>query len=1440
MAATGGTEVPVFFTLTENVTEALKNLAASGSAHMKNLAKTFKDKALSLQSLRDDVNALDRAFRDGMGRIADISKVAMAAVGAALTGAAVVGAKFEAAIAEAVAVSGGSLETLSAAAREAGAATVFSATEAAEALTELAKAGLTADQAAVALNDTLVLAQASQMNLAEASALTVQTLAQFQLSATESQRAADGLVAAANASTADVKDLGESLKYAGGVAHGFGLSLEETLTFLAQMSNLGFQGSMSGTALANALAKMTDVTNKGAGILQKYGLTVADVSTKHHKLQDVVETFAKTTIDAGDIIELFGDRAGRPFVSLIKSAQDSYKATGDAQQGFKDMFQMIAVNGAGSAQKFADVMGNTVSGAFKELTGIVEELALSVNDLFKGDLREGIDGLTGLLRDNKQAIIEFVVEIMKRMADLAIFLLETADEWKEVIGVIVISVGHFVNNVITGIKTMVTVVKLAFSGLLTLLAAGLTGWADRLQLIDDILGLGLSSKLREFAKGVTDLSESVAGSAVKSFDDLIDRVTTNDERMQAFDQTVASTGETFGEFSSSAIKRIGQFRDGLDASAASVKANSDRMSEIAAKTKAAAAGTAVMSKGAGEAADAMQAGADAMVDQEEAAKRMQAFMKVLHDGQKTADLEHVYALADGFAIVKDTAKTMADATEREKANQRLLNKIFEERLTKLKEATQGGFFEGLVNGLSKVSQGAVDLKLLQPNDPVMGKILGTLTEVLPMIGGMVDLLMNINDVLRTILVDMPKQLIAAVDELPQLIAEEFPNFVEILITQLMPKLTVLFTVGLPIAIVKAVSGVLKELPGMLADTVTKGWKESWSDFKSSLGAIGGAVGGLFGKKKKRKSPEQLEAEALERLEEARIKVAEVSALIGLDTARSLDKFRETLLEANEAMKKGKDLSDEERAAYEQWMSVLEAWNGRMTEGIALTSALAGMQRQLTFDLDQTSKAVRDRAKIEQEYGLLMMDVDNAMANPTDIAAVTQAHASLNQAIEIQQALLEQDRQALLEQRDAARDFVTAVVELKKNKINEDMEAATARINSYYDDLIAKETALLESRIEAVNAWQDATMAAMDNLIAAADRLDATLTGHTQRQEALSVATGDAPGSLSIADLPGILDWAVGSGSAMSSGWLDEATKVLTDAFTAEGATMTREEFDAMASAINLLGERLIMQDQAALQQAKDDAKAQLDLFDRGLTLANPELITTDMIRAMIDGNQFEDARAAVALLGAQEIAKLQRENDDRIEELQANRDKVLQLFAGLQAGALANIDLQLRDQLKLLDAFYESAWQDRLVDYAMELNRLQTANNFLLAAIAENTKNLQMLGEASNNPVGGRVVHAGGFARVHRGEVIMNAEQQARMADRMALRSESGVVDMARTNQLLQVIADRVGSPAGEGAGAAGYTRPQEIVDAAVAGALHRLVQTGQVQGDIAVTNYRR
>lgn len=258
-----------------------------------------------------------------------------------------------------------------------------SATDAAAAMTELAKGGFSVEQAMGAARGTLELAAAAQIDAASAATIQSQALQAFGLNADYAAKAADVLANGANASSAEISDIASGLQQAGAVANQFGVSIEDTVAGLGLLANAGIAGSDAGTLLKSALLALTDTGKPAQAAIRDLGLTVYDAQGNFVGLRSVFEQLQ--TASQNMTPEMYQAATATLFGS------DAMRLAGvAAEQGVAGWDAMrTAIDRQGSAAEVAAAKTQGLPGALAAVQNSAEGLALEVYDLVDGPL-EGL------------------------------------------------------------------------------------------------------------------------------------------------------------------------------------------------------------------------------------------------------------------------------------------------------------------------------------------------------------------------------------------------------------------------------------------------------------------------------------------------------------------------------------------------------------------------------------------------------------------------------------------------------------------------------------------------------------------------------------------------------------------------------------------------------------------------------------------------------------------------------------------------------------------------------------------------------------------------------------------------------------------------------------------------------------------------------------------
>lgn len=289
---------------------------------------------------------------------------------------------------------GEQIEAITQRARELGndtSLTATSASDAAAAMTELAKGGFSVDEAMAAAKGTLQLASAAQTDAASAATIQSQALQAFSLEASEAARVSDILAGAANASSAEIGDVASALQQSGAVAHQFGVSIDDTATAIAMFANAGITGSDAGTLLKTALLSLTDQGKPAQAAIEELGLTVYNAQgqfvglpTLMGQLKDAAQQMTPEAYQAATAT-LFGS--------------DAMRLAGVAAQQGKEGFDSLseAVTRQGQAAEVAAAQTHGLPGAMERLENTVEDVALGTYEALAGTMVAGVDTATAAI-----------------------------------------------------------------------------------------------------------------------------------------------------------------------------------------------------------------------------------------------------------------------------------------------------------------------------------------------------------------------------------------------------------------------------------------------------------------------------------------------------------------------------------------------------------------------------------------------------------------------------------------------------------------------------------------------------------------------------------------------------------------------------------------------------------------------------------------------------------------------------------------------------------------------------------------------------------------------------------------------------------------------------------------------------------------------------------
>lgn len=397
-------------------------------------------------------NALSQATK-GLGTItktvASATAAAAAAVGAMGIAAINTGQEFEEAMSQVAATmlidkttaeGQKAFETLENAARECGASTAFSATEAAEALNYLALAGYDADKAATALPTVLKLAGAGAMDLAAASNMVTDSMSALGIEATEANltQFSDQLAQTASKANTSVAQLGEAILTVGGTAKGLAGGTTELNTALGILADNGLKGAEGGTHLRNIILSLQNPTDKAAASLKSLGVDVYDAQGNMRGLNDVFK-------DLQGAMDGMDNASKDTILSTLFNKTDLTAANAmlaNCTDRFDELSASIE-NSAGACENMYAIQLDNLNGDIDILKSGLSDLGISIYQDLNGPLREmtqlatsmvgelseayksgGMEGMVGAVGGCMAEVVNTIADYAPQVVSMGVDLLE--------------------------------------------------------------------------------------------------------------------------------------------------------------------------------------------------------------------------------------------------------------------------------------------------------------------------------------------------------------------------------------------------------------------------------------------------------------------------------------------------------------------------------------------------------------------------------------------------------------------------------------------------------------------------------------------------------------------------------------------------------------------------------------------------------------------------------------------------------------------------------------------------------------------------------------------------------------------------------------------------------------------------------------------------------
>ena len=440
---------------TEQELRRLQEEAASTSAALAKIDEAGK----KLESFGDSVTRAGQAIMP--------ASLAVAGLG---TAAVKTAADFDSSMSKVAAVSGATgddLQALRDKAREMGAQTKFSASEAADAMNYMAMAGWKTEDMLNGIEGIMNLAAASGEDLATTSDIVTDALTAFGLSAQDSGHFADILAAASSNANTNVAMMGETFKYCAPIAGALGFSAEDTAEAIGLMANAGIKGSQAGTALRTIMNNLTgDIKLSGDAL----GEVTIQTTNADGSMRDLSDILADCRGAFSQLSE--SEQAAAAEALVGKNAMSGFLALMNAGEGDIEKLSSAIANCDGTAEQMAETMQDNLAGQLTILKSQLQELAISFGEMLMPAIRNivskiqaFVDKLNGMSESQRKAILTIGM-IVAALGPLLVIL-----------GTVISKVGVAMQGFVklaTGVKKLGVAVK-AGTGIFGKLGAALGG-----------------------------------------------------------------------------------------------------------------------------------------------------------------------------------------------------------------------------------------------------------------------------------------------------------------------------------------------------------------------------------------------------------------------------------------------------------------------------------------------------------------------------------------------------------------------------------------------------------------------------------------------------------------------------------------------------------------------------------------------------------------------------------------------------------------------------------------------------------------------------------------------------------------------------------------------------------------------------------------------------
>lgn len=266
-----------------------------------------------------------------------------------------------------------------------GATTRFTATDAAQGMSELAATGMDAREIFETLPAAMDMAAISGMGVKDSADKITDIMSQFGLETENAVHVVDVLTQGYTGASTSMEELAQAMVYVGPLANTVGYSLEETTAILQALAESGYKGEKAGTALRGGLSRLLKPSGAAAEALAKYNIQVLDSSGQMRSFADILEDLGKTSMSSAEMITLFGQEAGPGMMALLNQGSGAIRE-------FEDQLRNVD----GLAGEMAEKMESGIGGSLRKLASSIASVAIAFGDTFAPAVRLVAGGLSSL------------------------------------------------------------------------------------------------------------------------------------------------------------------------------------------------------------------------------------------------------------------------------------------------------------------------------------------------------------------------------------------------------------------------------------------------------------------------------------------------------------------------------------------------------------------------------------------------------------------------------------------------------------------------------------------------------------------------------------------------------------------------------------------------------------------------------------------------------------------------------------------------------------------------------------------------------------------------------------------------------------------------------------------------------------------------------------